>query len=92
MGFYKNLLESQGINAFSNFTAVTSTRPLLWQTLALASLATNSFFAIFSPRKQVESVTFVMAAALHISWLLICSLLHGIGCFLPFFMWVPVLG
>ena len=91
MGLYKSLLEGQGITAFSHFTAVASTRPLLWQILAFASLVLVSLFAVFSSRRQEESNPFVTAAVFHISWLLICSLLHGIGSFLPFFMWVPVL-
>ena len=91
MGLYLHFLASQGIKAFSNFTAVTSTSPLLWQILAVASLVLASLFAVFSSRKQEESNPFVTAAAIHIYWLLICSLLHGIGCFLPFLMWVPVL-
>ena len=91
MGFYKNFLESQGIQAFSNFTAVTSTSPLLWLILAFVSLSLNSLFAVFSSRKQGDPDPFIFAAALHVTWLLICSFLHGIGCLLPFFMWVPVL-
>ena len=91
MGLYLHFLESQGIEAFSNFTAVTSTSPLLWQILAVASLVLNSLFAFFSWRRQGESNSFVTAAALHVSWLFICLLAHGIGCLLPFFMWVPVL-
>jgi len=91
MAFYKILLETQGIKDFSNFTVVTSTNPLLWQILAFISLAANCFFAFFLSRKQGESQAFVAAAALHITWLLICSLLHGIGCLFPFIMWVHVL-
>jgi hypothetical protein len=91
MGFYLHFLESQGIKDFSSFTVVTSTNPLLWQILAVASLALNSLFAIFSYRSQEESNPFVTAAVLHVSWLFICSLVHKIGCLLPVFMWVPVL-
>ena len=91
MGLYINYFESQGIDAFSNFTVVTSTRPLLWQILAVGSLFVNSLFAVFSAKKRADPSPFVTAAALHISWLLICSFLHGIGCLLPFVMWMPVL-
>ena len=91
MGIYLHFLENHGIKAFSNFTAVTSASPLLWQILAVASLVLNSLFALFSSRKQGESNPFVTTAALHFSWLFACSLVHGIGCLLPFFMWVPVL-
>jgi hypothetical protein len=91
MGLYLHFLESQGIKAFSNFTAFTSTSPLPWQILAVASLVLNLLLALFSSRKQGESNPFVTAAVLHVSWLFICSLVHGIGCLLPFFMWVPVL-
>ncbi len=91
MGLYLHFLKSQGIEAISNVTVVTCTSPLLWQILAVVSFVLNSFFAIFSSRKKRNSNPFVTAAALHVSWIFICLLVHGIGCLLPFFMWVPVL-
>ncbi len=91
MGLYVSFLESQGITAFSNFTAVTSISPFVRQLLAVASLVLNSIFALFSSRNQGESNSFVTAAVFHISWLFSCLLAHGIGCLLPFFMWTPVL-
>ena len=91
MGLYLHFLESQEIKAFSNFTAVTATSPLLWEMLAVASFLLTSLFAVFSSKRRGEPNHLVTAAGLHVSWLLICSFLHGIGCFLPFFMWVPAL-
>ena len=91
MGFYKILLESQGIKNVSSFTVVTSTSPLLWQILAFISLAASSLFAFFSSRKQESSQPFFAAATFHINWLLICFLMHGLGFLVPFVMWVYVL-
>ncbi|MBC8183186.1 hypothetical protein H8E88_18940 [candidate division KSB1 bacterium] len=91
MGFYKVLLESQGIKELSNFTVITSSSPTLWQIMAFISLGANSIFAFFLSKRHGDSQAFVATTALHISWLLICFFLHGIGCLFPFLMWVPVL-